>query len=142
MDGVESLQKALNEARAVVESTQGEFQKVEAEREKAALALLDANERLMRIERAISVLTDPLEKDKAPEESQDATQPAEPEAAEQAAAPPPPPKPQAPQGPYAQLKCSGCQSVGKMSETHRPTKNGTIVRLLVCGTCSNEVYMG
>lgn len=103
--------------------------------EQAQRELNVAQQRVKRIEKALAILNG--EEEPVQENRPERRVPAEPEPA-----PPPPPRTAKPVGPYAHVKCSGCMEVGTLSEVMRPTKNNTMVRLLVCSTCGNETYLG
>ena len=41
--------------------------------------------------------------------------------------------------PYAHIKCSGCGSQGTMGETIMQAPSGAPVRMMVCGSCGNQL---
>jgi len=127
------LSAQLAAARKAAEEAAARYVEASDALEQAQKELNAAQQRVKRIERALAILKG--EDDATP------PVPAEP-APSPVAAPPPPPPPQRPAGPYAHVKCSGCMEVGTLSEIMRPTKNNTMVRLLVCSTCGNETYLG
>ena len=43
------------------------------------------------------------------------------------------------QNPYAQVKCSGCGSKGTLVDTVIQAPSGTPLRMLVCGSCGNQI---
>lgn len=134
MSGKIDLSASVEAAKAAVDGESRRYMRAQEELESASAALTAAQQKLRRLEKALAILNG---------EEEPAPTPA-PAVVDRAAvpAPPPPPRKAQPEGPYARVRCGGCQSYGSMAETLKPTKSGTTVRLLVCGECGNEVYLG
>ncbi len=128
------LSASLAAARKAAETAARSYVDAQAVLADAADELTRAKAQLDRIERALAILNgeEPVSAAKASAQSMAVAEPA----------PSPKPRKSEPVGPYATMKCGGCQETGTMYETLRPTKNNTMVRLLVCNECSNEVYLG
>lgn len=41
--------------------------------------------------------------------------------------------------PYAHIKCSGCGSLGTLNETVIQAPSGAPVRMMICGSCGNQL---
>lgn len=127
------LGSQLASARAAAEAAALRYTELSDQLAQAEVELKAARDRVARIEKALAILNG--EDEPAPAKKADP-------APEQPAPSPPPRRKPEPVGPYAHVTCSGCGTKGQLYETMRSTKNGTVVRLLVCGTCKNETYIG
>jgi len=128
------LEQQIVAAREAAEKAAQNYITVQEALEQAHSELAAAKAKLTRLERALAILNGEEE----PASRAEVAVPQE----TAVPAPPPPPRPSRPAGPYDHVTCGGCLAKGTMSEVLRPTKNNTMVRLLVCSSCNNETYLG